>query len=77
MSETEDRIAKLRQRMEGWGRNDDPAWIKVKLGELRALFRAYDDSAFFKDRAALLKDELSTMKFGPGNHSTNGELGKR
>ena len=40
-----DSIEKLRKRMDGWGLNDDPAWLKVKLGELRALFRAYDKRA--------------------------------
>jgi hypothetical protein len=64
MSETEERIAKLRQRMEGWGLNEDHAWFNVKLGELRAVFGALDDTAFFKERAASRKDELLTMKYG-------------
>lgn len=34
-------IERLRKRMDGWSLNDDSAWLKVKVGELRVLFRAY------------------------------------
>ena len=41
MSE-EEIIAKLRERTKGWALNDDKAWIKVKLGEVRAALEVID-----------------------------------
>lgn len=45
------------------------AFIAAAKAAIRKV-RAYDDSAFFKARAALRKDELLTIKFGPEKSTT-------
>lgn len=37
-----DKIRKFRERAEGWSLNDDKAWVKVKVGEMRAVLKALD-----------------------------------
>lgn len=36
----EEKIQRFIRRMNGWSLNDDEAWVKVKLGEMRAIVKA-------------------------------------
>lgn len=35
-------IETFRKRAQSWAWNDDTAWVKVKLGEMRAILRILD-----------------------------------